>query len=231
MDQVVDTLELLAMMDERVLLDVRSPGEYAQGHIPGAFSFPLFSDEERARVGTTYKQANPEAALLLGLDLVGPKMGHFVVEALKLSRNKKLAVHCWRGGQRSKSMAWLLRLAGCDVVTLNGGYKAFRHEALDQYHLHPYNLRVVGGRTGSGKTKVLQALRDMGEQIIDLEGLAHHKGSAFGAIGEQEQPSVEQFENDLFFALRALDPQKRIWIENESRSIGRVYIPTGFGTK
>lgn len=216
---------------QRVLLDVRSPGEYAQGHIPGAISFPLFSDEERARVGTTYKQQSKDLAMELGLEIVGPKMAGFVREARRLAPEGRLAVHCWRGGQRSGSMAWLFRQAGFDVITLSGGYKYYRRHVLEKFLDIPLQLLVIGGRTGSGKTKILKELAQSGEQIIDLEGIAHHKGSAFGSIGEAAQPTVEQFENDLCAALNALDLHRRVWIENESRSIGRVYIPDAFWKK
>lgn len=210
------------------MLDVRSPGEYKHGHIPGALSFPLFSDEERAAVGTVYKQKSKEAAMELGLEYVGPKMAGFVREAKKLAPHRQLAVHCWRGGQRSGSMAWLLRQAGFDVVTLDGGYKNYRRAVLDGFSEPRYPLLILGGRTGSGKTKVLWALQALGEQVLDLERLANHKGSAFGFIGEPPQPTVEQFENDLSHALRQFDPSRRIWTENESRSIGRIFIPDGF---
>lgn len=214
-----------------VMLDVRSPGEYAQGHIPGALSFPLFSDDERALVGKMYKQTGKEEAMELGLRIVGPKMADFVKTAKILAPDRRLAVHCWRGGQRSGSMAWLFRQSGFEVVTLGGGYKAYRLHVLEHFGQFNLKLIIVGGRTGSGKTKVLHALREMGEQIIDLEGIAHHKGSAFGFIGEQPQPTVEQFENDLYSAISNLAPSKRIWIENESKSIGRVFIPLSFWDK
>jgi len=219
---------LSAQAEGRPVLDVRSPGEYAQGHIPGALSFPLFTDEERAAVGTVYKQKSKEAALELGLEYVGPKMAGFVREAKRLAPQRRLAVHCWRGGQRSGSMAWLLRQAGFDVVTLEGGYKNYRHMVLAGFSEKAEPLLMLGGNTGAGKTKVLRALQALDEQVLDLERLANHKGSAFGFIGEPPQPTVEQFENDLSHALRHLDPTRRIWVENESRSIGRVFIPDAF---
>lgn len=228
MQQHLSVGEFLQQCGERILLDVRSPAEYAQGHIPQAVSFPLFSDTERAQVGTAYKQQSKEAAMLLGLRIVGPKMEGFVRKAGELAPDRRLAVHCWRGGQRSQSMAWLFRQAGFDVVTLDGGYKSYRRHVLETLEQPALQLLVIGGKTGTGKTKILHALRDQGEQIIDLEGLAHHKGSAFGSIGEAPQPTVEEFENALFEAVRQIEPGRRTWIENESRSIGRVYIPDGF---
>lgn len=224
--------DFLTACKTRVLLDVRSPGEYAQGRIPGALSFPLFTDEERAQVGTFYKQKGREAAMELGLEFVGPKMAAFVRQARELAPGRLLALHCWRGGQRSGSMAWLLRQSGFDVVTLQGGYKTYRQHVLERINAPQFHrLIVVGGRTGTGKTKILHALRTLGEQIIDLERLANHKGSAFGSIGEAPQPKVEQFENELYEVVSRIDPKRRVWIENESRSIGRVFIPDGFWKK
>ncbi len=231
MENGLSTSDFLAERTRRVVLDVRSPGEFAQGHIPGALSFPLFSDEERAQVGTFYKQKGKEIALELGLEIVGPKMADFVKKARLLAPERRLAVHCWRGGQRSQSMAWLFRQAGFDVVTLDGGYKNYRRHVLDGFETQTFDIKVIGGKTGTGKTKILHALRDLGEQIIDLEKLAHHKGSAFGSIGETLQPTVEQFENDLFEEIARLDSSRYVWIENESHSIGRVYVPEGFWRK
>lgn len=210
---------------ERVLLDVRTPAEYADSHVPGALNLPLFSDEERVEVGTLYKQASPEAAFLRGLELVGPKMRQLVEAAGHLAPHKRVSLHCWRGGQRSGSVAWLLDTAGFDVQVVKGGYKAYRQWVREQFGQAPARFLIVGGPTGAGKTEILHALRQMGEQVIDLEGLAHHKGSSFGALGEAPQPSAAQFENKLWDAWRALDAQRPIWLENESRSIGRIYLP------
>jgi tRNA 2-selenouridine synthase len=231
MRSIVPSTEFLAERVDRVMIDVRSPGEYLQGHIPGALSFPLFNDVERAEVGTMYKQVGKEEAMELGLRIVGPKMADFVKQAKVLAPHRRLAVHCWRGGQRSGSMAWLFRQAGFDVVTLEGGYKSYRHAVLEGLTDIGLKLIVLGGRTGSGKTKILHALSALGEQIIDLEGLAHHKGSAFGFIGEAPQPTVEQFENELFEVGFPLKSSGRVWVENESRSIGRIYIPEGFWSR
>lgn len=213
---------------DRPLIDVRTPAEFAKGHIPGAFNLPLFTDEERAVVGTAYKQESPEEALLKGLDFVGPKMRAFVERTEQIAKDRKVVIHCWRGGRRSESMGWLLQLAGFDVWTIKGGYKAYRNHILRSFEEPSLPLIVLGGYTGSGKTDVLKALASRGEQVIDLEGLANHKGSAFGALGEDGQPSVEQFENNLYEAFRACDPGRRVWVEDESQSIGRVYIPVGF---
>jgi tRNA 2-selenouridine synthase len=220
--------ELFQLEPDRVLLDVRTPVEYEQGHVPGAKNLPLFSNEERAVVGTLYKQVNPEQAFLKGLDFAGAKMSWYVKEALRLSPRKKLAIHCWRGGQRSGSLATLLSFAGFDVQVLQGGYKAYRHFVLSAFSLRKGKFVVLGGKTGSGKTEILKELAGMGEQVIDLEALANHKGSAFGALGEAPQPRVEQFENDLFSVWEKLDDERRIWVENESRTIGKIAIPIGF---
>ena len=220
--------DLWQYLDDRVLIDVRSPAEYAHAHIASALSLPLFNDNERAKVGTIYKKVSPESALFKGLDFVGPKMSGFIKKAIKWSPSRKVTVHCWRGGKRSGSMAWLLKFAGFDVMTIEGGYKAYRQYVLQQFENQGIKAIILGGKTGSGKTLILKELEKRGEQIIDLEGLAHHKGSAFGWIGEERQPSSEQFDNNLFDVFRTLNPQKRVWIENESRSVGSVFIQQGF---
>lgn len=207
------------------LLDVRSPSEYLEGHIPKALSMPLFSDHEREVVGTAYKSAGPDAAMKLGLEFVGPKMSELVAQATKFSDGKPIVMHCWRGGKRSGSVAWLLDFAGLPVSVLDGGYKAYRTYQRTWLAEAPLNLIVLGGKTGSGKTEILKSLAERGEQVLDLEALAHHKGSAFGWIGEQAQPTTEQFENDIFEALWPMDPHHHIWIENESLTIGKVFVP------
>ena len=208
------------------ILDVRAPVEYAQGHIPGAASFPLFTDEERARIGTTYKQQSQDKAVLLGLDFFGPKMSHFVKQARKLAPHKRVRVHCWRGGMRSGAVQWLLELAGFEVQLLDHGYKDYRRWALAEF-AQPRPLWVLGGLTGSGKTDVLHALAAQQQPVLDLEGLAAHKGSAFGSIGQPEQPTQEQFENDLALLLTNLPAETPVWVEDESRSIGRISVPGG----
>ena len=217
--------DFLQQAQQLPVIDVRSPGEYEHAHIPGAVNIPLFDNAERARVGTRYKQAGKDSAVLLGLELVGPKLASFVKQSNRLNpEGKEVLVHCWRGGMRSGSFAWLLNTAGLKAHTLVGGYKAYRNTVLEAF-AQPYQLMILGGKTGSGKTEVLRELARLGEQVIDLEALASHKGSSYGAIGQQPQPSSEYFENNLHAALQKLDSSRRIWIEDESRNIGSCFIP------
>jgi tRNA 2-selenouridine synthase len=216
--------EFLQKAQQLPVLDARAPKEYAIGHIPQAHSFPIFSDEERARVGTAYKQQGHDPAVLIGLDLFGPKMSSFVREAEKLAPQKELLVHCWRGGMRSSAMAWLLDFSGFKVHLLQGGYKAYRHFMQEQFE-KSRPLLVLSGFTGSGKTDLLPYLQQHGQQVVDLEKLASHKGSAFGSIGMAPQPGTEHFENLLGMELLKLDEQKPLWLEDESISIGRVQMP------
>jgi tRNA 2-selenouridine synthase len=210
------------------VIDVRSPGEFARGHIPGAVNVPLFTDAERAVVGTLYKQQGRDKAVLEGLRIVGPKLAAIVEQARALAPDGRIRVHCWRGGERSGSVAWLLDKAGFDQVhALKGGYKAFRGHVLAELE-RPVPLRVLGGYTGSGKTELLNTMRRAGARVIDLEGLAHHKGSSFGAIGQAPQPTTEHFENLLWHALHQLGTGAPIWVEDESRTIGRSHLPDAF---
>ena len=220
--------EFLQKAQSLPIIDVRSPGEYERAHIPGAVSIPLFDNEERALVGTKYKNAGKDSAVLLGLDLVGPKLAGFVKQSKKLNpQSKEVLVHCWRGGMRSGSFAWLLDTAGLTASTLVGGYKAYRNAVLSAF-AEPRSLFILGGKTGSGKTDILKELARQGEQIIDLEGLAHHKGSTYGAIGQLPQPTTEQFENLLFGEWQILDRNRRVWLEDESRNVGSCFIPVLF---
>ncbi|WP_317175456.1 tRNA 2-selenouridine(34) synthase MnmH [Pontibacter cellulosilyticus] len=222
--QSITIEEFLKLSDKLPVLDARAPKEYAVGRIPVAQSFPIFSDEERATVGTAYKQQGHDPAVLIGLDLFGPKMSEFVKQANKLAPEKEVLVHCWRGGMRSGAMAWLLDFSGFKVYLLQGGYKAYRQYIHQQFE-RPYKLLILSGFTGSGKTDLLPYLPEQHQQVIDLEGLASHKGSAFGSIGMAAQPSTEHFENLLGTELLKLDSTKPIWLEDESISIGRAQMP------
>ena len=226
--QQLTPADYFALPRRPVLLDVRSPAEYAAGHIEGAINLPLFSDAERAEVGTRYKRVSADDALLRGLDIVGPKLRALVEGARAAAPHGDVVVQCWRGGQRSASVAWLLRQGGMRVSQLLGGYKAYRAYARHYLADAPYTLRVISGPTGSHKTHVLHALREAGAATLDLEGLANHKGSSFGALGEEEQPSTEAFENKLFAALYALPKDRPVWVEDESRMIGTVCQPDVF---
>lgn len=218
--------DFLARARELPVLDVRTPAEFTSGHIPGAVNLPLFSDKERAEVGTAYKQQGREVAVRIGLERVAPKMTWLADRLLEASSTSggELLIHCWRGGMRSGSVAWLAGTLGCRAATLIGGYKAFRRRVLDSFEMQR-KIRVVAGLTGTGKTAILKALAEKGEAVIDLEALACHKGSAFGDLGESPQPRQEQFENDLACAWMTLDPERPVWIEDESRMIGKCVIP------
>ena len=219
-----------------LIIDVRSPGEYVHAHIPNAFSLPLFTDEERAAIGTTYKQESRAAAIKLGLPFFGTKMQDMIeqvegwVKHYEKTNSIKptILVHCWRGGMRSAAVAWLLDLYGFKTEQLTGGYKAYRNWVLAQFEKN-YSMKVLGGYTGSGKTEILLQLQKSKLPVIDLEGLANHKGSAFGALGQNEQATQEQFENNLadaLFTTCAAHPY--FWIEDESQRIGTNMLPIAF---
>lgn len=206
------------------IIDVRSPSEYAKGHIPGAINIPLFSDEERAIIGTLYKKKGRKEAIQKGFLLISAKYSQLADSGITHTKENKLFLYCWRGGMRSASMAWLFEQQGIRCFLLEGGYKSYRL-LIRSYLKNKMKLLVLGGKTGTGKTKILKELEKKGEQIIDLEKIACHKGSAFGSLGEIAQPTTEQFENLLLEAVLKLDLNKRIWIEDESRNIGRIIIP------
>jgi len=212
------------------VVDVRSPCEFAKGHLPGALNLPLFTDPERQRIGTTYRQQGREAAVSLGLRLVGGRLeelGQALRQALAgREADATLRVHCWRGGLRASSVAWLAELLGLPVVLLQGGYKHYRRWALEQFE-QPRPLWVLAGRTGTGKTDLLLELAAMGEAVIDLEALAHHRGSSFGGLGLPAQPSNEHYENRLALALWNGRAASTLWLEAESVQVGRCRIPAG----
>lgn len=210
-----------------LIIDVRTPAEFEQGHITDAKNIPIFSNDERVLVGTCYKQQSREQAILLGFELVGGKWADFIRTAESLTTSKKIFVHCWRGGMRSGAMAWALSMYGFDVYLLECGYKSYRNFVLKSFE-DEYPLIVLSGKTGSAKTEILHELRILGEQVIDLEDLTKHQGSAFGSRGIDNQPTQEQFENDLSNELKSLNVAQRIWVENESVVIGRRVVPRTF---
>jgi tRNA 2-selenouridine synthase len=207
--------------------DVRSPSEYNSGHIPGAINIPLFNDQEREAVGIKYKKEGRIPAILEGLKLSAPAMTDKLSRALLSAQNGRLLVHCWRGGMRSEAMAWLFSLGDIRTEVLEGGYKSYRNYILEKLS-EKRKMFVLGGLTGSSKTYILRHLKTIGQQIIDLEGLANHKGSAFGALGEISQPTTEQFANNLFDEAKRNDINLPFWVEDESRNIGTVFIPDLF---
>lgn len=214
-----------ALLDgSHTVIDTRSPAEFAAGHIPGAHSVPLFDDDERAVIGTLYKKEGQPAAIAQGLQAVNPKLTALIEAAQALHDGRPLLVHCWRGGMRSASVAWLFAEAGLPVQRLTGGYKAYRAWARTELAA-PRPYVILGGMTGVGKTALLEALAARGEAVLDLEGLAQHMGSAFGNLNEHAQPSSEQFSNDCHATLHALERAPRIWVEDESRKVGRVHLP------
>ena len=238
------------------VIDVRSPAEFNHAQIPGAYTLPLFNDDERKIVGTTYKQQSRESAIKIGLDFFGVKMKEMVEVVEEMAAGYQLQatsnqysennngqpatgntvlIHCWRGGMRSAAVAWLLDMYGFKVYTLTGGYKAFRNWVLKQFDIK-YNLKILGGYTGSGKTLLLQELKRKGYPVIDLENIANHKGSAFGAIGEKPQPTQEMFENllalKLFTEASSIEGGLEVaWIEDESQRVGKLMIPNIFWEK
>ena len=211
------------------IVDVRSPAEFRQGHIPGAHNLPLFDDAGRAEVGTLYKQQGRATAVLRGLALVGPRLENLaraLADLAATAPGEPLRLHCWRGGMRSESVARLAEALELPVVLLAGGYKAYRRWVLELFE-RPWPLRLLGGRTGSGKTDLLLALAARGVPVVDLEGLANHRGSSFGALGLPPQPSSEQYENLLARDLARLEGAGEIWLEAESSQVGRCRIPAG----
>ena len=219
--------EFLKLRASLPVADVRSEGEYGSGHMRHAINIPILNNEERVAVGTDYKQKGQTEAIKTGFRLVGPRFLEIINHAEAIADGRELLVHCWRGGMRSSNFCQIVGMAKVKTLSLVGGYKAYRERALC-YYKAPLKLAVIGGLTGSGKSEVLRALKVRGEQIIDLEKLASHKGSAFGGLMMLPQPTTEQFQNELFEELMELDPTKRVWVEDESISIGKVVLPEAF---
>lgn len=209
------------------VIDVRSPGEFLQGHIPGARNIPLFDNDERARVGTTYVKIGKEPAIELGKSIAGEKTDYYLNAIREVAPEKQMLLHCWRGGMRSAKIAAFFAEAGYKVFVLEGGYKAYRGYIRKQFS-SGRPIFLIGGYTGSGKTGILNEIGKLGHQIIDLEALACHKGSNFGHLGQHTQPTTEQFENDLYSQWAELDQLKPLWLEHESMNIGSVTLPDTF---
>jgi tRNA 2-selenouridine synthase len=226
--QIVNIETVLEKPEDWSVIDVRSPKEYQKAHLPGAINIPLLNDEDRHLVGVEYKQKGRASAVHLGLQLVGPRMDELLhVFEQSCDFQKKILFYCWRGGLRSGISSSIFSWAGHKTHILNGGYKSFRTWVLSSFE-KKYKLRILGGATGSGKTEILLNMKEKGVQVIDLEGLANHKGSAFGGLGQKPQPSTEAFENSLALELQIFDSQRVIWLENESHLIGTCYIPNPF---
>ncbi len=223
----INIISFLELSEVIPVVDVRSPSEFNFGHIPGAINIPLFNDEERKAVGTKFKKEGRLPAILEGLKHTGPDLYAKLQQGLKIAKDGKLLVHCWRGGMRSEAMAWLFSLADLGVSVLDGGYKSYRRlvsESLSEKR----KMIILGGMTGSSKTLILRYIKSAGHQVVDLERLANHKGSAFGALGQPPQPTSEQFGNLLFNSLKGLDSDLPFWVEDESRNIGSVFMPDSF---
>jgi tRNA 2-selenouridine synthase len=216
-------VDIFAQRELYTLIDVRSPSEFARGHIPGACNIPLFSDDVRALVGACYVQQGREPAMHLAMQKIAPNLDYLITQAQQVRRNKILCVYCARGGMRSASISWLYALFKLPVIQLHGGYKSFRNWVLQQFN-STQKVQILGGKTGSGKTEYLKFLAYTGEQVIDLEALARHRGSVFGG-DKGNQATQQQFENDLALQLAGLDSVRIVWLEDESRKIGSIIIP------
>lgn len=216
----------LATSKQELVIDVRSPIEFFKGHVYKAINIPLFEDIERAEIGTIYKQHGKHSAVSRGMEIVSPKFDLFIKQVQALSKNKNVYVYCFRGGMRSNSFAWLMNQNGLNAKILQGGYKAYRNQVL-KYFDEERKLILIGGKTGSGKTDILKKLAETSTQIVDLENIARHKGSAFGSINEEKQNPQQVFENTLFHQMNETDPTLPIIMENESQNIGYNKIPSG----
>jgi tRNA 2-selenouridine synthase len=222
----VDATAKLATFD--AIIDARSPAEYAEDHLPGALNWPVLDDDERKSVGTEYKQVSAFDARKHGAALVARRVAAIVERHVQdKPRAWQPLVYCWRGGQRSGTLAWFLGQIGFRVHVLQGGYKAFREQVREHLQALPtrFEFTVIAGRTGSGKTRLLQALADEGAQVLDLEGLARHRGSVLGALPNDPQPTQKAFETGVWHALQGFEPSRPVFVESESRKIGALAVP------
>ena len=210
------------------IIDVRSPAEFALDHIPGAVNYPVLSNEERVTIGTLYKQESPFAAKKLGAALVSRNIAnHLENHLLEMPREWRPLIYCWRGGERSGAFTHILNRIGWKAKQLEGGYQGFRRTVIDGLEklAGQFTFQVICGMTGSGKTRVLQEIGALGAQILDLEGLAVHRGSVLGNEPNEDQPSQKGFETALWNALRSLDPAKPVFVESESKKVGGLHVP------
>ena len=211
-----------------LVIDVRSPAEFALDHIPGAVNYPVLNNEERAQIGTLYKQESPFAAKKLGAALVSRNIAdHLENHFLDFPREWRPLIYCWRGGERSAAFTHILNRIGWKAMQLEGGYQGFRRTVIDglEQSANQFSFQVICGMTGSGKTRALQEIGKLGAQILDLEGLAVHRGSVLGNEPNIEQPSQKGFETALWNALRRLDPNKPVFVESESKKVGGLHVP------
>jgi len=226
MKQINPTIADLDQFDE--IIDVRSPAEFAEDHIPGAINCPVLDNEQRIEVGTLYKQVSPFEAKKIGAALIAENIGrHLRASFLDRPKHWKPLIYCWRGGNRSGAMATIFRAIGWHTGQLQGGYKSYRTHVVGALESLPQNFRftVICGATGSAKTRILQAIGDLGEQLLDLETLASHKGSVLGIVPGHPQPSQKWFETSLLQALNSFDPARPVYVEAESRKIGNLHVP------
>jgi tRNA 2-selenouridine synthase len=210
------------------IIDARSPAEFADDHLPGAVNWPVLDNDERREVGTTDKQVSPFDARKAGAALVARRIADLIDRQVHdKPREWQPLVYCWRGGKRSGTLAWFLDQIGFRTHVLHGGYKAFREQVRAQLETLPqrFDFTVIAGRTGSGKTRLLQALIDEGAQVLDLEALARHRGSVLGGLPHDPQPTQKAFDTALWHALQTFDPTRPVFVESESRKIGAVAVP------
>jgi len=219
------------------IIDVRSPLEFSKGHWPGAINIPLFSDMERELIGKSYKKESRLKAIFNGLKITVPKTTKLLVKILRTTTdqnktNKSLRIYCWRGGMRSSAFAWLAETIGIKTYVLKGGYKNYRKWVLNQFEAD-LPIRLLGGKTGTRKTDLLNYIHTENIYVIDLEGIANHRGSSFGSLGMKEQPSTQQFENILAECLSKFHKSKsvEIWLEAESKNLGKCRIPNSLYNK
>ena len=225
----IDAADALAQLDRfSAIIDARSPAEYALDRIPGAVNWPSLDDAERAQIGTEYKQISPFAARRRGAAIVARNVAmHIERHVLELPREWSPLVYCWRGGQRSGALALVLGQIGFRVQLLEGGYQRYRRAVIAALETLPgrFEFRVVCGPTGSGKSQLLRALAVRGEQMLDLEALANHRGSVLGLVPGHTQPSPKEFDSRVWDRLRRFDPARPVWIESESKKVGDLRVP------